>query len=301
MPELPEVETVRRGLEPALQGRRIVWARAYRPDLRWPLPERFAERLQGARVAGLRRRSKYLLIDLEEPGGDGAAAPETWISHLGMSGRFVIAARGEGGDDAMPGRFAHGASEAEDRRSEHDHVALATDAARIIYNDPRRFGAMDLWPTAELERHPSIARLGPEPLSNAFSGLVLHAALQGRRTRIKAALLDQSIGAGLGNIYVCEALWRSRIAPTRLSGSLSAADCELLARDIKAVLTEAIAAGGSSLKDYRQADGALGYFQHAFSAYGRAGADCSREECGGTIACIEQGGRSTFFCPECQE
>ncbi len=297
MPELPEVETVRRGLEPALLGRRVLWARLFRPDLRWPLPERFAERLEGARVRALRRRSKYLLIDLEAPGGDPAARPETWMAHLGMSGRFVVS------DDAgerLPGAFALGPNAAAARRAAHDHLMLATEAGRVTYNDARRFGAMDLWPTADLDAHPALARLGPEPLSDAFSARALGEALAGRRSPIKAALLDQRIVAGLGNIYVCEALWRSRIAPERAGGAISAAEIRRLAAAVKAVLEAAIAAGGSSLRDYRRADGELGYFQHAFAVYGRESEACKRPRCGGEIARLVQSGRSSFYCPRCQ-
>ncbi|MCI4663736.1 MAG: bifunctional DNA-formamidopyrimidine glycosylase/DNA-(apurinic or apyrimidinic site) lyase [Neomegalonema sp.] len=301
MPELPEVETVRRGLEPALAGRRIQWARAFRRDLRWPLPDRFAERLEGAFIRALSRRSKYLLIELERPeGGDG----ETWISHLGMSGRFIVSAhgdeRGDGATATVPGNFALGHNEAAARRGAHDHVMLATEAGLVVYNDPRRFGAMDLWPTSEIDAHPSLAKLGPEPLSDAFSAESLAAGLAGRRAPIKSLLLDQTLVAGLGNIYVCEALWRAGVSPFRAAGALSATDAARLADDVKLVLQEAIAAGGSSLRDYRQADGALGYFQHAFAVYDRAGLPCKRPGCGGEVLRATQSGRSSFYCPRCQ-
>lgn len=293
MPELPEVETVRRGLEPTLAGRRILWARAHRPDLRWPLPERFAERLSGAFVRALRRRSKYLLIDLERASGPA----ETWIAHLGMSGRFVVS---EPGGDFLPGGFALGPRRPEGLDPAHIHLSLETEAGRISYFDPRRFGAMDLWPTETLEAHPTMARLGPEPLSNGFSVAGLAAGLAGRRGPIKALLLDQRIVAGLGNIYVCEALWRAAIGPARAGRTLAEAEVMALVSAVKRVLEEAIASGGSSLRDYRQADGALGYFQHAFAVYGRAGAPCRREGCDGVVERIAQAGRSTFYCPSCQ-
>lgn len=282
MPELPEVETVRRGMEPAMQGQRFARVQVNRPDLRWPFPDRMAERLTGARVERLRRRSKYILCDLD--------SAETLLIHLGMSGRVLIS-----GDPL--GQFVHDHPAAE----KHDHVVFdMQNGARITYNDPRRFGAMDLIETAALEAHPLIAALGPEPLGNAFSGAVLRAALEGRNTPIKAALLDQKTVAGLGNIYVCEALYRSGIDPRRKARAISAPRIEALATAVREVLQEAIEAGGSSLKDYRRADGELGYFQHNFDAYDREGQPCKRAGCGGTIRRIVQSGRSTFFCPQCQ-
>lgn len=297
MPELPEVETVRRGLEPALQGRVLADVVQRRQDLRWPLPERLAERLQGRRVERLRRRSKWILIDLDA-GGDG---PETWMVHLGMSGRMLIdpveaADPAEGARDSV-GSFAHTAGQ----HGKHDHVEVVTDrGVRITYNDARRFGAMDLWPTAELDRHKHLATLGPEPLGNAFNADVLAAAFKGRNSPVKAALLDQKTVAGLGNIYVCEALFRSGIHPTRLAGSLSARRIETLTAEIVATLSEAIEAGGSSLRDYCQADGELGYFQHVFKVYDREGEGCSSPGCRSAIRRIVQSGRSTFYCPKCQ-
>ncbi|MEM9736174.1 MAG: bifunctional DNA-formamidopyrimidine glycosylase/DNA-(apurinic or apyrimidinic site) lyase [Pseudomonadota bacterium] len=280
MPELPEVETVRRGLEPVLAGRRLVEVVQRRPDLRWPLPERFGERLRGREVQRLRRRSKYLLFDL-----DGA---ETWIVHLGMSGRILIA-------EEVLGDFHLSAG----GRDKHDHVEVLTDrGARVTYNDARRFGAMDLWPTEALPEHPWLARLGPEPLGNSFSASALATALAGKATPIKSALLDQRVVAGLGNIYVCEALFRAGIHPTRLAGSISAKRIARLASEVVATLQEAIAAGGSSLRDYRQADGELGYFQHTFRVYDREGERC--QVCGTPIRRIVQAGRSTFYCPKCQ-
>ena len=287
MPELPEVETVRRGLAPVLEGRVIARAEVRRPDLRWPLPERMGERLQGRRILGLRRRSKYLLADLD--GG------ETWLVHLGMSGRLLISA--PAADRHAPGAF-HFAHPAPER---HDHVIIDTDEGmRVTFNDARRFGAMDLLATAAQDAHPLLRHLGPEPLGNAFSEAVLRAAFAGRRSPVKAALLDQRIVAGLGNIYVCEALFRAGIAPTRPAGRIGAARIARLATAIRAVLEEAIAAGGSSLRDYRQAGGDLGYFQHAFRVYGREGAPCVTPGCDGIVRRVVQSGRSSFHCPRCQ-
>ena len=287
MPELPEVETVRRGLAPVLEDRVIAEAVQRRADLRWPLPPRFAERLTGRRVMRLDRRSKYILAALD--GG------ETWLLHLGMSGRILIAAPEAA--PVMAGDFAHGVP----APGPHDHVILTMeDGTRVTYTDARRFGAMDLWPSAEIAAHPLLARLGPEPLGNAFSGPVLAAALTGRQTPVKAALLDQRVVAGLGNIYVCEALHRAGIHPRRIAGSISARRVEGLAAAIRETLTEAIAAGGSSLRDYRRADGDLGYFQHAFRVYGRADAPCPRTGCRGRVARIIQSGRSSFYCTRCQ-
>ncbi|MEM1343638.1 MAG: bifunctional DNA-formamidopyrimidine glycosylase/DNA-(apurinic or apyrimidinic site) lyase [Pseudomonadota bacterium] len=285
MPELPEVETVKRGLVPVLEGRVIAKALQRRADLRWPLPPRFAERLQGQRVLALTRRSKYLLAALD--GG------ETWMIHLGMSGRMLV--HHAETRRAQIGDYLHEHPAAET----HDHVVVTTEAGtRVVFNDPRRFGAMDLWPTDEIEAHPRLASLGPEPFSNAFSPASLTAALNGRRTAIKAALLDQRIVAGLGNIYACEALFRAGVHPTRLSGSLTVEECTRLVAEIRATLDEAIAAGGSSLRDYRQADGELGTFQHGFRVYGREGEPCP--VCGTIIERIVQSGRSTFYCPRCQ-
>jgi len=282
MPELPEVETVRRGLAPVMEGEVIAKAAVNRPDLRWPFPERMAERLEGQRVERLRRRSKYILADLS--GG------ETLLIHLGMSGRMLVS-----GDPL--GRFVHDHPAPE----KHDHVVLdMADGARITFNDPRRFGAMDLMPTGEEAAHKLIAHLGPEPLGNAFSETYLVAALRGKNTPVKAALLDQRIVAGLGNIYVCEALYRARIHPARSCRRIAAPRVAALVPIIRQVLTEAIAAGGSSLKDFRQADGELGYFQHAFDVYGREGAPCRTPECGTPIRRIVQSGRSSFYCPQCQ-
>jgi len=282
MPELPEVETVRRGLAPVMEGAVIARAGINRPDLRWPFPPDMSARLTGARVLVLRRRSKYLLADL--------STGETLLVHLGMSGRMLVS-----GDSL--GRFVHNHPAPE----KHDHVILDMDSgARITFNDPRRFGAMDLMPTAEAGAHPLLARLGPEPLANGFHEGHLAAALAGRRMPVKAALLDQRIVAGLGNIYVCEALYRARISPRRLAGNLGPRRIGRLVPAIRNILRDAIEAGGSSLRDYRQADGELGYFQHAFDVYGREGAPCRTPGCDGQIARIVQSARSSFFCPRCQ-
>ena len=282
MPELPEVETVRRGLEPVMTGRRIARAEVRRPDLRWPLPERMAERLTGAQVQGLRRRSKYILADL--------STGETLLIHLGMSGRMLISGQ-------MLGEFHHD----HPAPARHDHIVLEMEGgARVTFNDARRFGMMDLLPTAAAEAHPLLAALGPEPFGNAFSEPYLVARLKGRNTPVKAALLDQAVVAGLGNIYVCEVLYRAGIDPRRKAGRIAADRVAALVPLIRQVLAEAIEAGGSSLKDYRQADGELGYFQHAFRAYDREGAPCLTPGCPGTIHRIVQSGRSTWFCPVCQ-
>jgi formamidopyrimidine-DNA glycosylase len=282
VPELPEVETVRRGLAPAMEGRRIGRVEVRRPDLRWPFPVRMAERLAGARVEHLGRRSKYLLAGLD--------TGETLIVHLGMSGRLLIAERPVG-----KFHFVWPAAE------KHDHVLLEIEGGtRITFNDARRFGAMDLWPTEALGAHPLLARLGPEPLGNAFNADWLAARMAGRRTSVKAVLLDQHAVAGLGNIYVCEALWRAGIAPQRQAGDVLATEIEGLVHAVRHVLEDAIAAGGSSFRDYRRADGELGYFQHAFAVYGRTGEPCRKPGCGGTIARLVQSGRSSFYCPACQ-
>ena len=282
MPELPEVETVRRGLTPSMEGARILQATVNRPDLRWPFPADFANRLAGRMVERLRRRSKYILADLDQG--------ESLLIHLGMSGRMTVS-----GDPL--GQFVHNHPQQE----KHDHVILDMDnGARITFNDPRRFGAMDLLPTAAADTHPLLARLGPEPLGNTFDETYLVAALKGRNTPIKSALLDQRVVAGLGNIYVCEALFRAHIAPTRKAGQVGAARVASLVPIIRTVLGEAIAAGGSSLKDFRQASGELGYFQHAFDVYGREGAPCHTPGCSGTIRRTVQSGRSSFHCPQCQ-
>ena len=296
MPELPEVETVRRGLAPVMEGATITRAEIRRPDLRFPFPDRFAETLEARRITALARRAKYLLIHLD----DGAVV----ISHLGMSGSYRI----EGGDGAhMPGEFHH----ARARDSAHDHVVFHLTTgdgtpARVIYNDPRRFGFMLLTQESGLADHPALRGLGLEPTGNALDGAALAALLRDRRTPLKAALLDQRLIAGLGNIYVCEALWRARLSPLRAAGTLAnraggpGVRAGRLADAIRAVIAEAIAAGGSSLRDHMQTDGTLGYFQHSFSVYDREGEPCPAPGCRQTVQRIVQSGRSTFYCPACQ-
>lgn len=265
-----------------MEGELIARAELRREGLRWPFPERMAERLTGARVERLRRRSKYILADL--------STGETLLIHLGMSGRMLISG-------AALGTFHHDHPAPE----KHDHVVLdIANGARITFNDARRFGAMDLFATGDDDAHLLLSRLGPEPLGNAFNESHLVAALAGKTAPIKAALLDQRIVAGLGNIYVCEVLHRAGISPKRKAGAISAARVAALVPVIRAVLDEAIASGGSSLKDYRQADGELGYFQHAFRVYDREGAPCPTPGCPGTIRRIVQSGRSSFYCPHCQ-
>jgi formamidopyrimidine-DNA glycosylase len=282
MPELPEVETVRRGLEPVMAGSVIARAEVNRPDLRWPLPDRMADRLTGQRVLALRRRSKYILADL--------ASGETLLVHLGMSGRMLVAG-------ATLGEFHHALPVPE----KHDHVVLTmAGGARITFNDARRFGAMDLMPTATADDHWLLRDLGPEPLGNLFDEGYLAARLAGRRTPLKAALLDQTIVAGLGNIYVNEVLHRTGLHPARHAGTLAPAQVAALVPAIRMVLAEAIEAGGSSLRDYRHADGELGYFQHSFRVYDRTGEPCPTPGCIGTIERIVQSGRSSFFCATCQ-
>lgn len=271
MPELPEVETVRRGLQPVLEGHLIADTVLRRTDLRFPLPERMAERVTGRRVRHVGRRAKYILIHLDDD--------QVLMIHLGMSGRMSIHA-----DMAPPA-------------GRHDHVDFVTDSGMTVrFNDARRFGMMDLVPEDALSSHRLLAGLGPEPLGNEFSGAVLSDALAGRRTPIKAALLDQRVVAGLGNIYVCEALFRAAISPRRIAHSVAGARAERLAAAVREVLKAAIAAGGSSLRDYVQASGELGYFQHAWRVYGREGESCVFDGCRGTVRRIVQSGRSTFYC-----
>ena len=282
MPELPEVETVRRGLLPAMEGQVILSAQVNRPDLRWPFPPQMVERLTGARVLRLHRRSKYILADL--------STDETLLIHLGMSGRMLISG-------VMLGEFHHD----HPAPQKHDHVVLTMEnGARVTFNDARRFGAMDLFATQSAEQHPLLSVLGPEPLGNAFDEAYLTSRLKGRNTPIKSALLDQHIVAGLGNIYVCETLYRARISPIKKAGDLTARRAASLVPIIRDVLSEAIKAGGSSLRDYRQADGELGYFQHTFQVYGRESAACLTPGCTASIARIVQSGRSSFYCPTCQ-
>jgi formamidopyrimidine-DNA glycosylase len=265
-----------------MEGQVIESADVNRPDLRWPFPDNMAARLTGATVTALRRRSKYILADL--------STGETLIIHLGMSGRMTVS-----GDPL--GQFHHDHPAPE----KHDHVVFHMgNGARVTFNDPRRFGAMDMALTATLEDHWLIKPIGPEPLGNTFNAAYLVQVLAGKNTPIKTALLDQRLIAGLGNIYVCEVLYRAHINPKRKAGQLSKSRVASLVPIIRDVLSEAIAAGGSSLKDYRQADGELGYFQHGFQAYDREGQPCQTPDCNGAITRIVQSGRSTFYCPSCQ-
>lgn len=333
MPELPEVETVRRGLQPVLTGSVLTYVEQRRMDLRWPLPDRLAQRLTGRRVESLGRRSKWLLAALDND--------ETWMIHLGMSGRVLITlspspedaspSPDSRGSEAVAGRVrakdamrsdpaikqvvtgqaaAHQDQTCANQESgpsdaslpgRHDHLIITTNlGARITYNDPRRFGAMDLWPTPDLSSHPHLVRLGPEPLGNEFHAEALAMTLSGRRSSIKAALMDQRIVAGLGNIYVCEALYRAGIHPWRSAGRIAYRRIETLVLEIRATLADALEAGGSTLRDYRHADGELGYFQHEFRVYGREGQPCLHPGCSGMIQRKVQSGRSTFYCPRCQ-
>jgi formamidopyrimidine-DNA glycosylase len=285
MPELPEVETVRRGLEPVLAGARLTRVRQNRPDLRFPFPDRFPDRLEGATVLAVHRSAKYLLLPL--------STGETWVTHLGMTGRFTL-----DGDEL--GEFETPAPSV----GKHEHMSLSavTDRrlTRIGFADARRFGFMGLIASDAVEAHPWFAAIGPEPLGNAFSAAHLAEAFRGKAQNIKVSLLDQRNVAGLGNIYVCEALWRAGISPTLPAGRVSRPRLEALTVAIRDVLTEAIAAGGSTLRDFANADGGQGYFQHAFDVYGREAQDCRRDPAHPVIRRIVQGGRSTFYCPACQ-
>jgi formamidopyrimidine-DNA glycosylase len=270
MPELPEVETVRRGLARCMTGRRIVRAELRRPDLRRPFPPMLQERLDGARIGALARRGKYILIELDDTG--------LLLLHLGMSGRITAGS-------------ANGPPE------KHDHVELTLDDGTVIrFNDPRRFGTLDYLQRGQEAAHPLLAGLGAEPLEPGFDGAYLERVLAGKMTPIKAALLDQRIVAGLGNIYVCEALYRAGLSPRRLAGTVVGARAGRLATAVRDVLTEAIEAGGSSLRDYVQANGELGYFQHRWAVYGREGEPCPGCTCAEGVRRIVQSGRSTFFC-----
>ena len=291
MPELPEVETVRRGLEPVLAGAGLVRVRANRPDLRFPLPDGFVQRLTGARILRLDRRAKYILAPLDR--GD------TLVMHLGMTGRFEIAAP-EGTAEkrtVRPGDFARQVTPDD----KHAHVIFETEAgATVTYYDPRRFGFMDLIATDGVDRHPWFATMGPEPLGDGFDAGTLEKAFAGRKQGPKTLLLDQRTVAGLGNIYVCEALHRAHISPFKPAGGIASKRLPPLTAAIKEVLAEAVEVGGSSLKDFAAADGALGYFQHRFRVYDREGQPCPTPGCKGVIAREVQAGRSTFFCPVCQ-
>ncbi|MCX5494973.1 bifunctional DNA-formamidopyrimidine glycosylase/DNA-(apurinic or apyrimidinic site) lyase [Kaistia dalseonensis] len=285
MPELPEVETVRQGLVPAMEGAVIDALEQRRPDLRFPFPAGFAERLTGRTIIGLGRRAKYLLADLD----DGALL----IMHLGMSGSFRV----EDGTIQTPGIFYH----PRDKQAAHDHVVFhLSNGKRVVYNDPRRFGFMDLVRRADIATTPHLAGLGIEPVGNAFDGVTLHGLFAGKRTPLKAALLDQRLVAGLGNIYVCEALHMAGLSPERAAGTITAEEAGRLATAIREVLGAAIAAGGSSLRDHRQANGELGYFQHSFRVYDREGEPCPNLACSGVVTRTVQSGRSTFHCLTCQ-
>jgi formamidopyrimidine-DNA glycosylase len=293
MPELPEVETVRRGLQPAMEGSKIVKAEARRKDLRFPFQKDFIERLQGQTVTGLGRRAKYLMADL----GSG----DVLLMHLGMSGSFRVIK-----DEAAkaPGQFHHPRNE--DRA--HDHVVFHMSSGHaVIFNDPRRFGYMKIIARDALEDEPLLNGLGPEPLGNEFDAAMLAHSCAGKKTNLKAALLDQRVVAGLGNIYVCEALFRSHLSPKRLASTLAdkkqqpTDHAKRLVASIHAVLNQAIKAGGSSLRDHRQTSGELGYFQHSFQVYDREGEKCQTSGCGGIVRRFTQNGRSTFWCPKCQK
>ncbi len=288
MPELPEVETVRRGLQPAMEGARFGKIEVRDRRLRWPIAKDFEKRLQGRTVEGLGRRAKYLLADL--------SSGDVLLMHLGMSGSFRV------GKDAKPGVYYHERS----KSTAHDHVVFhMSNGATVTFNDPRRFGSMKLVPRAKLDEEPLLRALGPEPLGNAFDAAMLAQACFGKKTSLKAALSDQRVVAGLGNIYVCEALFRARLSPKRQASTIADrngkpnARAQALVDAIKSVLNDAIKAGGSSLRDHRRTDGALGDFQHNFQVYDREGKPCPI--CKGKIKRIVQTGRSTFYCPSCQK
>src|SRR6187200_3216965 len=288
MPELPEVETVRRGLAPAMEGERFDKVEVRRGDLRWPLPRGFAQKLHGKLVEGLGRRAKYLLADL--------SSGDVLLMHLGMSGSFRV------GKNSTPGSYHHERS----KSTAHDHIVFhMSNGMTVTFNDPRRFGSMKLEPRARLEQEPLLRALGPEPLGNEFDAAMLAEACAGKKTSLKAALSDQRVVAGLGNIYVCEALFRARLSPKRQASTIADRNgrpnerAERLVEASKAVLMDAIEAGGSSLRDHRRADGSLGDFQHNFKVYDREGELCPG--CRGKIKRIVQVGRSTFYCPSCQK
>jgi len=293
MPELPEVETVRRGLSPLLEGRRLERVESRRADLRFPLPERFAERLAGRKVERLERRAKYLVARIE--GGDNL------LMHLGMTGRFSIE---KGGRSKALAHYVYG--DGGDPR--HDHVIFHLQGgARVVYNDARRFGYMLLVSDTETDDHPLMKRLGAEPLGNSFSGAYIAERARGKKVNLKSFLMDQRVVAGLGNIYVSEALYRARLSPERAARTLGDARgrpnarAHLLVQAVRAVLEEAIAAGGSTLKDYRQADGQRGAFQERFFVYDREGEGCLSPGCGGRIVRAVHAGRATFYCRRCQK
>ena len=292
LPELPEVEYTRRQLQRAMAGARIRRVLLRRPNLRYAFPADFARRLEGQAVRQVTRRAKYLLVEL--------ASGDVLLMHLGMSGSFRVL---RGGDRITPGKYHHRRS----RRLAHDHVVFyMANGAVVTFNDPRRFGMMKLVARSALDREPLLRALGPEPLGNAFDAATLARACRGKRASLKAALSDQRVVAGLGNIYVCEALHRARLSPRRPASTIGSragapnGRAQRLVEAIKAVLADAIAAGGSSLRDHRRTDGELGDFQHDFRVYDRAGRPCPTPGCKGAIRRIVQGGRSTFFCPVCQ-
>jgi len=301
MPELPEVETVRRGLQPAMEGAKIVKAEVRRKDLRFPFQKDFVRRLEGQTVTGLGRRAKYLMADL--------ASGDVLLMHLGMSGSFRVMT---GGDKKTPGQFHHPRSE--DRA--HDHVVFhMSSGAAIVFNDPRRFGYMKVIARRAIDDEPLLKGLGPEPLGNAFDAVMLARSCANKKTSLKAALLDQRVVAGLGNIYVCEALFRAHLSPRRLAATLATKagqrkgvpggeptdHARRLVEAIHGVLNQAIKAGGSSLRDHRQTSGELGYFQHSFQVYDREGEKCQTKGCSGVVRRFTQNGRSTFWCPTCQK
>ena len=293
MPELPEVETVRRGLQPAMEGSKILKAEARRKDLRFPFQKDFIKRLEGQTVTGLGRRAKYLMADL--------TSGDVLVMHLGMSGSFRVV---EGGTATTPGQFHYPRNE--DRA--HDHVVFhMSSGSAVIFNDPRRFGYMKIIARKVLEDEPLLKGLGPEPLGNEFDAAMLAHSCAGKKTSLKAALLDQRVVAGLGNIYVCEALFRSHLSPKRSASTLAdkkeqpTEHAKRLVTSIHAVLNQAIKAGGSSLRDHRQTTGELGYFQHSFQVYDREGEKCQSKGCGGIVRRFTQNGRSTFWCPKCQK
>src|SRR5450631_258667 len=289
MPELPEVETVRRGLAPAMEGARLLKVEVRDRRLRWPRAKDFEKRLTGKTVEGLGRRAKYLLADL--------SSGDVLVMHLGMSGSFRV-------DDAKIAKYHHEKS----KSVAHDHVVFhMSNGATVTFNDPRRFGSMKLVPRATIESEPLLRSIGPEPLGNEFDAGMLARACAGKKTSLKAALLDQRVVAGLGNIYVCEALYRAHLSPRRLAATLATKKGEAtdharrLVSAIHAVLNQAIKAGGSSLRDHRQTSGELGYFQHSFQVYDREGDKCQTAGCTGVVKRFTQNGRSTFWCPKCQK
>lgn len=287
MPELPEVETVRRGLEPVLVGQEIVGVEQNRPNLRFAFPDHFARRIEGAQVLRLERRAKYIMARL--------TTDETLIIHLGMTGRFKIVAPSS--TEQTAGLFYYSIKD-----NIHDHVVFhLKNGTKIIYNDTRRFGFMDLVATNHLDQSFYLKNLGLEPLSKDLTGDALLALFKGKKTPLKSALLDQRLVAGLGNIYVCEALFRAKLHPLKASGTLDVVKAQKLAQIIQDVLLEALEAGGSTLRDFAHTDGSLGYFQHRFKVYDREGDTCHKPECGHLITRIVQAGRSTFLCEGCQK